>query len=87
MMKRLKTMLAVIKPADPFLARHDDGNGTPPDSEGVGGDTCGTRRTFARDLTGGFTAAWIMLAVCIAAMIALTFAFSPRSYARWLGTR
>ncbi|MBN3757407.1 CynX/NimT family MFS transporter [Paraburkholderia sp. Tr-20389] len=40
-----------------------------------------------RDLTGSFTAAWIMLAVCIAAMIALTFAFSPRSYARWLGSR
>ncbi|MEM5372145.1 cyanate transporter [Paraburkholderia azotifigens] len=40
-----------------------------------------------RDLTGSFTAAWIMLAVCIAAMIALTFAFSPRSYAHWLGVR
>ncbi|MBN3762490.1 cyanate transporter [Burkholderia sp. Ac-20365] len=40
-----------------------------------------------RDLTGGFTAAWIMLAACIAAMIALTFVFSPRSYARWLGSR
>lgn len=38
-----------------------------------------------RDLTGGFTAAWIMLAVSIAAMIALTLAFSPRSYAHWLG--
>jgi CP family cyanate transporter-like MFS transporter len=40
-----------------------------------------------RDLTGSFTAAWSMLAVCIAAMIALTFVFSPRSYARWLGSR
>ncbi|WP_225034328.1 cyanate transporter [Paraburkholderia sp. XV] len=40
-----------------------------------------------RDLTGSFAAAWIMLAACIAAMIALTFAFSPRSYARWLGSR
>ncbi|MEM5341525.1 cyanate transporter [Paraburkholderia azotifigens] len=40
-----------------------------------------------RDLTGSFTTAWIMLAVCIAAMIALTFAFSPRSYAHWLGVR
>ncbi|MEM5388461.1 cyanate transporter [Paraburkholderia phymatum] len=40
-----------------------------------------------RDMTGGFAAAWIMLAVCIAAMIALTFAFSPRSYGRWLGPR
>jgi CP family cyanate transporter-like MFS transporter len=40
-----------------------------------------------RDLTGSFTAAWSMLAVSIAAMIALTFVFSPRSYARWLGSR
>jgi MFS transporter, CP family, cyanate transporter len=38
-----------------------------------------------RDLTGGFTGAWIMLAVSIAAMIVLTFAFSPRSYRHWLG--
>jgi CP family cyanate transporter-like MFS transporter len=40
-----------------------------------------------RDLTGSFAAAWIMLALCLAAMIALTFAFSPRSYARWLSPR
>jgi CP family cyanate transporter-like MFS transporter len=40
-----------------------------------------------RDLTGSFAAAWIMLALCLAAMIALTFAFSPRSYGRWLGPR
>ncbi|CAG9244085.1 Cyanate transport protein CynX [Paraburkholderia unamae] len=38
-----------------------------------------------RDLTGGFTGAWVMLAVSISAMIALTLAFSPRSYGRWLG--
>ncbi|WP_321815125.1 MULTISPECIES: cyanate transporter [unclassified Paraburkholderia] len=38
-----------------------------------------------RDLTGGFTAAWVMLAVSITAMIVLTLAFSPRSYGRWLG--
>ncbi len=38
-----------------------------------------------RDLTGGFTGAWIMLAVSISAMIVLTLAFSPRSYGRWLG--
>ncbi|CAG4912431.1 cyanate transporter [Paraburkholderia saeva] len=37
---------------------------------------------FVRDLTGTFTAAWIMLAVSISAMIALTFVFSPRSYDR-----
>ncbi|MBB3257123.1 CP family cyanate transporter-like MFS transporter [Paraburkholderia bannensis] len=38
-----------------------------------------------RDLTGGFTAAWVMLAISISAMIVLTLAFSPRSYGRWLG--
>lgn len=38
-----------------------------------------------RDLTGGFSGAWIMLAVSISAMIVLTLAFSPRSYGRWLG--
>ncbi|MDR3097372.1 MAG: cyanate transporter [Paraburkholderia sp.] len=38
-----------------------------------------------RDLTGSFTAAWIMLAISIAAMIVLTVAFSPRSYGHWLG--
>ncbi|MGF6755669.1 CP family cyanate transporter-like MFS transporter [Paraburkholderia sp. GAS42] len=41
---------------------------------------------FVRDLTGTFTAAWIMLAVNISAMIALTFAFSPHSYGRALDT-
>nr|WP_245746759.1 cyanate transporter [Paraburkholderia lycopersici] len=38
-----------------------------------------------RDLTGGFSGAWIMLAVSISAMIVLSLAFSPRSYGRWLG--
>ena len=38
-----------------------------------------------RDLSGSFTAAWVMLAVSITAMIVLTLAFSPRSYGRWLG--
>jgi hypothetical protein len=36
MMKRLKTMLAEIKPSDTFLARHDDDNVTLSGSEGVG---------------------------------------------------
>ncbi|CAB3795119.1 hypothetical protein [Paraburkholderia caffeinilytica] len=36
MMKRLKTMLAVIKTGDTVFARHDDGNVTPSGSEGVG---------------------------------------------------
>jgi hypothetical protein len=35
-MKRLKTMLAVIKPGDTFFTRHDGGNVTPSGSEGVG---------------------------------------------------
>ncbi|WP_232071626.1 cyanate transporter [Paraburkholderia pallida] len=38
-----------------------------------------------RDLTGGFTGAWIMLAISISSMIVLTLAFSPRSYGHWLG--
>jgi MFS transporter, CP family, cyanate transporter len=41
---------------------------------------------FVRDLTGSFVAAWIVLAVGISSMIALTFVFSPRSYAHSLGT-
>jgi MFS transporter, CP family, cyanate transporter len=38
-----------------------------------------------RDATGTFTAAWIMLAISISAMIMLTLVFSPRSYARAMG--
>jgi MFS transporter, CP family, cyanate transporter len=37
-----------------------------------------------RDMTGGFGAAWVMLAVCICAMIGVTGAFSPRSYLTWM---
>jgi MFS transporter, CP family, cyanate transporter len=40
---------------------------------------------LVRDATGTFTAAWIMLAASISAMIALTWVFSPRSYARAMG--
>ncbi|WP_429469410.1 hypothetical protein [Paraburkholderia sp. WSM4175] len=39
---------------------------------------------IVRDWSGGFVAAWIMLAGCIAAMMAVTLLFSPRSYSRWL---
>ncbi|SMG61471.1 cyanate transporter [Paraburkholderia susongensis] len=39
---------------------------------------------IVRGWSGGFVAAWIMLAGCIAAMIAVTLVFSPRSYSRWL---
>jgi CP family cyanate transporter-like MFS transporter len=38
---------------------------------------------FVRGWSGGFGAAWVMLAVCVAAMMALTLLFSPRSYGRW----
>src|SRR5262249_39029653 len=37
-----------------------------------------------RDLTGGFGAAWAMLLVSLCSMIAVTFAFSPRSYLKWM---
>jgi CP family cyanate transporter-like MFS transporter len=37
---------------------------------------------IVRDATGGFTVSWMMLAASVAAMIALTLVFSPRSYAR-----
>lgn len=36
MMKRLKTILAVIKPGDTFFACHDDGDATPLGSEDAG---------------------------------------------------
>jgi CP family cyanate transporter-like MFS transporter len=39
---------------------------------------------IVRGWSGGFGAAWIMLAGCIAAMMTLTLLFSPRSYSRWL---
>ncbi|WP_041735029.1 hypothetical protein [Paraburkholderia atlantica] len=39
---------------------------------------------IVRGWSGGFAAAWLMLASCIAAMMAVTLLFSPRSYSRWL---
>jgi CP family cyanate transporter-like MFS transporter len=38
---------------------------------------------LVRGWSGGFGAAWIMLAVCVAAMMAVTLVFSPRSYGHW----
>ena len=38
---------------------------------------------IARGWTGGFGAAWIALTASIAAMIAVSFLFSPRSYGKW----
>jgi hypothetical protein len=44
MMKRLKTMLGVIKPGDTFLARHEGGNATP-SSVSEGGEEAHLRHT------------------------------------------
>lgn len=38
---------------------------------------------IVRGWSGGFDAAWIMLAACVVAMMAVTLLFSPRSYERW----
>ena len=38
---------------------------------------------IVRGWSGGFGAAWVMLAVCVVAMMAVTLLFSPRSYGRW----
>ncbi|WNC93950.1 cyanate transporter [Paraburkholderia sp. FT54] len=38
---------------------------------------------LVRGWSGSFGAAWIMLAGCVVAMIAVSFLFSPRSYSDW----
>jgi CP family cyanate transporter-like MFS transporter len=38
---------------------------------------------LVRAWSGGFGATWIILASCVAAMMALTLLFSPRSYGEW----
>ncbi|MGF6571178.1 CP family cyanate transporter-like MFS transporter [Paraburkholderia sp. GAS333] len=38
---------------------------------------------IVRGWSGAFGAAWIMLAGCVVAMMAVTLLFSPRSYGRW----
>ncbi|WGS52930.1 MFS transporter [Paraburkholderia sp. D15] len=38
---------------------------------------------MVRTWNGGFGGAWIMLAACVVAMLALSLVFSPRSYTRW----
>ena len=38
---------------------------------------------LVRGWSGGFSAAWIMLAGSVVAMLAVTWLFSPRSYAQW----
>lgn len=55
-------------------------------TQGVGFIVAAVAPVFAgivRGWSGGFGAAWIMLAVSIAAMIAVSCLFSPRSYGRW----
>ncbi|MFL9865373.1 cyanate transporter [Paraburkholderia fungorum] len=55
-------------------------------TQGVGFIVAAVAPVFAgivRGLSGGFGAAWIMLAVSVAAMIAVSFLFSPRSYREW----
>ncbi|WP_309546269.1 hypothetical protein [Paraburkholderia sp. BL27I4N3] len=38
---------------------------------------------LVRGWSGSFGGAWIMLAGCVVAMIAVGFLFSPRSYSAW----
>ncbi|WP_281662626.1 cyanate transporter [Paraburkholderia fungorum] len=55
-------------------------------TQGVGFIVAAVAPVFAgivRGWSGGFGAAWIMLAVSIAAMIAVSCLFSPRSYGQW----
>ncbi|SOF00866.1 Cyanate permease [Burkholderia sp. OK233] len=55
-------------------------------TQGVGFVVAAITPIFAgmvRGLTGGFGAAWVMLAVSVAAMIVVSVFFSPRSYAKW----
>ncbi|NPT54039.1 cyanate transporter [Paraburkholderia elongata] len=55
-------------------------------TQGVGFVVAAIAPIFAgmvRGWTGGFGTAWIMLAGSVAAMIVVSFFFSPRSYAKW----
>ena len=55
-------------------------------TQGVGFVAAAITPVFAgmvRGWTGGFGAAWVMLAVSVAAMIVVSVFFSPRSYAKW----
>ncbi|MCX4175184.1 MULTISPECIES: cyanate transporter [Paraburkholderia] len=55
-------------------------------TQGVGFVVAAITPVFAgmvRGWTGGFGAAWIMLAGSVAAMIVVSVFFSPRSYAKW----
>jgi CP family cyanate transporter-like MFS transporter len=38
---------------------------------------------LVRGWSGSFGAAWIMLACCVVAMMALSLVFAPRSYGQW----
>ena len=55
-------------------------------TQGVGFVVAAITPVFAgmvRGWTGGFGAAWVMLAISVAAMIVVSVFFSPRSYAKW----
>lgn len=55
-------------------------------TQGVGFIVAAVAPVFAaivRGWSGGFGAAWVMLAVSVAAMIAVSGLFSPRSYGEW----
>ncbi|CAE6824832.1 cyanate transporter [Paraburkholderia nemoris] len=55
-------------------------------TQGVGFVAAAITPVFAgmvRGWTGGFGAAWVMLAISVAAMIVVSVFFSPRSYAKW----
>jgi CP family cyanate transporter-like MFS transporter len=55
-------------------------------TQGVGFVVAAIAPVFAgmvRSWTGGFGAAWVMVAVSIAAMIMVSLFFSPRSDAKW----
>ena len=38
---------------------------------------------LVRGWSGSFDAAWIMLAGCVVAMMALSLVFAPRTYGQW----
>ncbi|HZZ05788.1 cyanate transporter [Paraburkholderia sp.] len=55
-------------------------------TQGVGFIVAAVAPVFAgivRGWSGGFGAAWVMLAVSVAAMLAVSCVFSPRNYGKW----
>jgi CP family cyanate transporter-like MFS transporter len=55
-------------------------------TQGVGFAVAAIAPTLAgglRAMSGSFTTTWVMLLTGVAAMILVSFLFSPRSYERW----